>query len=109
MIDIDWSNDGRSVHPDDYLVDPDKDNKSRLKAFIGGWTRGANKDSETVLDGVRWVGLGMAYGSILGDIGLDQRREVYRLLLGQYLTTERVRHWRADQRKEALRLVTYTG
>ena len=106
MIDIDWSNDGRSTDPEDYLVNPKSDNRSRLKAFLGGWTKGAKKDSNNSLDGVRWVGLGMVYGSILGKIDLDQRKQIYRLLLSQYLTTERVNHWTDDQRQEALQLIT---
>ena len=106
MIDLDWGNDERSEDPQDYLVNPNSDNRSRLKAFLGGWIKGANSDSHNTLDGIRWVGLGMAYGSILGDVDLNQRRQIYCLLLSQYLATGKVNNWTEEQRKEALRLMS---
>lgn len=55
MIEIDWNNDERSTDVSKYLVDPDSDNESRRKAFLGGWNRFLNNESSGNLDGVRWV------------------------------------------------------
>jgi hypothetical protein len=104
MIDINWSNDERNTDVNKYLVDPDSDDESRRKAFLGGWTRDLNQGSS--LNSVRWVGLGMVYASILRDIPEQQKREIYRLLLSQYITSERVRHWTDEQRRQVLQLVT---
>lgn len=46
----------------------------------------------------------MVCASILGDISEDKQRETYLLLLGQYVWSDRVKHWTDDQRKGALRL-----
>jgi short-subunit dehydrogenase len=106
MIDINWSNDERNTDVNKYLVDPDNDNESRRKAFLGGWTRHLNQESSSNLNSVRWVGLGMVYASILRDIQEEQKKEIYRLLLSQYITSERVQHWTAEQRRQVMQLVT---
>jgi hypothetical protein len=106
IIEIDWSNDERSMDVNKYLVDPDSDKESRRKAFLGGWTRYLNNGSSDSLDGVTWVGLGMVWASVLEDIPLDQREGIYRLLLGQYVWSNRVKHWTDEEREEALRLVS---
>ncbi len=103
MIEINWGNDGRNTDANKYLVDPDS-SEGRRKAFLGGWTRFLNQGGSDYLEEVTWVGLGMVCASILGDISLDRRKDIYRLLLGQYLSTEKVNHWTEDQRREALRL-----
>jgi hypothetical protein len=72
---------------------------------LGGWTLFLNQGGSDHLKEVTWVGLGMVYASILGDISLDRRKDIYRLLLGQYLSSEKVKHWTEEQREEALRLV----
>lgn len=105
MIDIDWTNDERNTDPSKYSIKPDS-NEGRRKAFLGGWTRFISNAGSTTLDRVTWVGLGMVYASILGDMPLDQRKDIYRLLLSQYLSSDRVGHWTVEQREEALRLVT---
>ncbi len=104
MIEVDWSNDERSTDAHKYLVDPNSDKESRRRAFLGGWTRYLNNESSDTLDGVTWVGLGMAWASVLGDITMDRRKGIYRLLLSQYLSSERVKHWTNEQREGALRL-----
>jgi hypothetical protein len=105
-MEIDWSNDERNTNASKYLVDPTSDNQSRRKAFLGGWTRYLNNESSHSLDGVTWVGLGMWCASILGDIPEVQRKDIYSILLGQYVGSDRVKHWTDDQRKEALRLAS---
>ena len=105
MIDINWSNDERNTDVNKYLVDPDSDDESRRKAFLGGWTRDLNQGSSSSLNSVRWVGLGMVYASILRDIPEKQKKEIYRLLLSQYLTSERVQHWTNEQRRQVMQLV----
>lgn len=106
MIVMDWSNDERNTDAHKYLVDPNKDKESRRRAFLGGWTRYLQNESSDQLDGITWVGLGMVWASVLRDIPLDQRRGIYRLLLSQYLSSDKVKHWTDYQRREALRLVT---
>ena len=64
-----------------------------------------NNGSSGSLDGVRWVGLGMWCASILGDIPEGQRKDIYRILLGQYVGSNRVKHWKAEDREKVLRLV----
>jgi hypothetical protein len=106
MIDINWSNDERNTDVNKYLVDPESDNESRRKAFLGGWTRHLNQASSDNLNGVRWVGLGMVYASILRDIPEEQKKEIYRLLLSQYITSDKVQHWTDEQRGRVMQLVT---
>jgi hypothetical protein len=106
MIDINWNNDERNTDVNKYLVDPDSDNESRRKAFLGGWTRYLNQRSSSNLDGIRWVGLGMVYASILEAIPEEQKKEIYRLLLSQYITSDRVQHWTEEQRRQVMQLVT---
>ena len=105
MIEVDWKNDGRNTDVNKYLVVPDS-NEGRRKAFLGGWTRFLNQGGSDHLKEVTWVGLGMVYASVLGEIPLDRKKDIYRLLLGQYLSTEKVSHWTEDERAEALRLAT---
>ncbi len=105
MIEINWSNDERSTDVNKYLVDPYSDNESRRKAFLGGWNRFLNNESSGSLDGVRWVGLGMWCASILGDIPEDQRKDIYRILLSQYVGSDRVEHWKTEDRERVLQLV----
>jgi hypothetical protein len=71
---------------------------------LGGWTRFLDQGGSNHLEEVTWVGLGMVYASVLGDISLDRKKDIYRLLLGQYLSTEKVSHWTRDEREEALQL-----
>lgn len=106
-IKINWSDDDRHHDAYKYLVDARSDNRSRLKAFLGGWTQAANKGDRVELDKVTWVGLGIAYGSILGqDVPEEQKNAIYRLLLDQYLSTsDKVAGWTDEQHGEALRLV----
>ncbi len=105
-VKIDWNNDDRHPEAEKYLVDPHSDNQSRRKAFLGGWTQAGNKEGRVELDQVTWVGLGIASGGILGqDVPEEQRKAIYRLLLDQYLSSDKVRHWTDEQREEALRLV----
>jgi len=106
MIDINWSNDERNTDVNKYLVSPDSDNESRRNAFLGGWTRYLNQGTSSNLNGVRWVGLGMVYASILRDIPEAQKKEIYRMLLSQYITSERVQHWTDEQRRQVMQLVT---
>ena len=44
----------------------------------------------------------MVYASVLGKIPIGDRKHLYRLLLRQYLATERVKHWTGEQRKQVL-------
>lgn len=106
-IRIDWKKDDRHPDPNKYLIDPHSDNQSRRKAFLGGWTQAGNKGDKIQLDKVTWVGLGIAYGSILGqDVSEEQRNAIYKLLLDQYLSTsDKAAEWTEEQRAEALRLV----
>jgi hypothetical protein len=92
VIETAWTNDERNTDAHTYLVDPDSDKESRRRAFLGGWTRYLNNESSDTLDGITWVGLGMVWASVLGDIPLERRKEVYRLLLGQYLAIK-IAHW----------------
>lgn len=103
MIEMDWGHDERTTDVNKYLVDPDS-NEGRRKAFLGGWTRFLNQGGSDYLKDVTWVRLGMVYASILDDISLDRKKDIYRLLLGQYLSMEKVSHWTEDQREQALRL-----
>ena len=56
--------------------------------------------------GVSWVALGAVYAEILDEVPVDQRKQVYRLLLSQFLKSNIVKHWSDAERQEALRLVT---
>lgn len=105
MIKLDWNNDQRSPEVNNYLVDPNSDKESRRRAFMGGWTRYLNHGDGDSLDEVTWMGLGMVYASVLRDIAVAKRKDIYRLLLSQYVSHERVSHWTDEQRQEALRLV----
>ena len=106
MIKVNWNADERNPNVGKYLVDPNSDNQSRRKAFLGGWTRYLNNPTSDNLDAISWVGLGMWSASILDDIPEDRRKEIYRVLLGQYIGCDRVKHWTDEQRNEALQLVT---
>jgi hypothetical protein len=55
--------------------------------------------------GVSWLALGAVHAAVLGEIPIDQRKQVYRLLLGQFLQTETVMHWSDKERREALKLL----
>lgn len=104
MIKMNWNIDERNTNVSKYLVDPQSDKESRRKAFLGGWTRYLNNESSDSLDAVSWVGLGMWCASILGDIPEKQRKDIYLILLGQYVGSDRVKHWTDEQREEVLRL-----
>lgn len=104
MIQINWKNDQRNQAVEKYLVGA-KHPESRLKAFLGGWTRQLNENWPRTLNEVTWVGLGMVYGGILGDINVEQRKAIYALLLSQYLASERMNHLSEEQRTDILRLV----
>lgn len=105
MINLNWSNDERSVDPQDYLVDPVSNKKSRWRAFNGGWTRYINHEGGKRHDRVAWVGAGMFCASVLGDLSVEERRLVYRILLAQLLTSERTAHWTEEQRERAMSLL----
>jgi len=106
MIEMNWNNDERNTSLSKYLVDPKSDSQSRRKAFLGGWTRYLNNKSSDSLHAVSWVGLGMWCASILGDIPEERRKDIYHILLAQYVDSDRLKHWTDEQREEALRLVT---
>jgi hypothetical protein len=97
MIELNWKNEDRSTEPHDYL------NHSRRGAFLRGWTIYLETRNTVELDVVHWEGLGMVYASVLGNITIEDRKQLYRLLLRQYLATENVKHWTDEQRKEILR------
>ena len=105
MIKINWDQDDRNPNVDKYLVDPNHDNQSRRKAFLVGWTRFLNQGGGDYLDRVTWEGLGMTYASILGDIPLDQRRDLYRLVLSQFVVNDKVQHWTKAEQSEVLKKV----
>lgn len=105
MINLNWSNDERSVNPQKYLVDPNSSNESRWLAFTRGWTRFINHGGGEEKDGVSWWGTGMFCASILGDLPLEERRLVYKVLLAQLLTSERTAHWTEEQRERAMSLL----
>jgi hypothetical protein len=105
LIEIDWEKDVRNAEADQYLFGPSSREKGRRTAFLRGWSDFVNNPRDTHLTEVTWDGLGMVYASILGDIPIDQRKAIYRLLLGQYLSTKKVEGWTGEEREEALRLV----
>ena len=102
MIEINWGQDDRNIDVNKYLVDPLSDNQSRRKAFLRGWTIFLSQGGSDYLDRVSWEGLGMVYASILGDVALNQRKDLYRLLLHQFTVSDRVSHWSDEQRREVL-------
>jgi len=104
MIKMNWSNERRNDKPHKY-----EDNQRRDK-FIGGYTKQLNKKDKYSgsLKKVTWVGLGMFYASVLADTlpkEKEKRKEImkglYRLLLDQYLASDRVKLWTDEQRKKA--------
>jgi hypothetical protein len=105
MIRIDWSNDDRHPDPQKYLVDPDSDNESRWLAFRRGWSRYVNQEARPESDMVTWWETGMFCASVLGDVGIEHRKLVYKVLLAQFLTSARTDHWTDEQREEALSLL----
>lgn len=99
MIEINWKNDDRNRDVEEYMT------KERRTAFLSRWAIHLKNPSKTTrLEQVRWGGLGLVYASILGDIPHEQRKELYLLLLTQYLASDRMKHWTDEQRKEALRI-----
>jgi hypothetical protein len=105
MIKINWNQDDRNTDVNKYLVNPNSDKRSRLRAFRTGWANFLKKKNNNTLDKVTWNGLGRVYASILGDIPLDQRKNLYWLLLSQFVTSDKVKHWTDEQRQETLWLV----
>ena len=105
MLGINWLDEKRNDDIELYLVDPENDSHSRLKAFQKGWTRYLNGKAPEEIPGVSWEGLGMLYASSLGQVGKEVKIGVYRALLSQYLSTSRMSRWPAEKREKALRLV----
>jgi hypothetical protein len=99
MIEMNWKNDDRSMDAEDYLT------VGRCRPFLAGWTRYLDgHTTATKLDEVHWHGLGMVFASVLGNQPTEEnRRQLYRLLLRQYLATDRVKHWTDEQRKQILK------
>lgn len=106
MMDIDWSQDDRSTDAAKYLVDINLDFESRRRAFLGGWTRYLSESGGHSETRVTWEKLGMVYASVLGDIPVEQRKQLYSLALGQYVCSQRAAHWTDRQRRDAMRLAT---
>jgi hypothetical protein len=100
MIQMNWQNEDRSTTSSDYL------NNRRGGRFVGGWTMQLDKPDPTrgKLDVVHWQGLGMVFASVLGNIPQTQKKQLYKLLLGLYLATDRVKHWTDEQRRRALQV-----
>jgi len=105
MIKINWSNDDRHPNPQKYLVDPDSSKESRWRAFTRGWTRFVNHKGRPESDKVTWVETGMFCASVLGDLDQERRRLIYKVLLAQFLTSDRTAHWTDAQREKALSLL----
>jgi hypothetical protein len=95
MIELNWKNEDRSTDPQDYLT------RGRCAPFLAGWTRYLNDPTTVKLDVVHWEGLGMVFASVLGAIPVEDRRQLYRLLLRQYLATDRVKST-DEERKQIL-------
>jgi hypothetical protein len=105
MLDIDWRNERRSPKANKYLVDING-RESRRRAFLGGWNYYLKNKPTERLTTVSWRRLGMLYASVLGNIAEDERKQLYCLLLTQYMVSDRVKHWTDEQREVALRLAT---
>jgi hypothetical protein len=103
MLEIDWQNERRNPNANKYLVDPNG-RESRRVAFLSGWKHYLKKRPTERFTTVSWRRLGMLYASVLGNIAEDERKQLYRLLLSQYLSTDRVKHWTDEQRQGAMRL-----
>lgn len=106
MIDLDWSNDERNSNTSKYLVDPNKSRQNRLNVFLEGWKMKLKGTHNKKGKDITWRGLGAVCAGILGDIPVEQRKQIYQLLLGQFLASNKVKHWTDDERREAMRLVT---
>lgn len=91
MIELNWKNEDRSRDPEDYLT------RGRCRPFLAGWTLYLRRPNV-----VHWEGLGMVFASVLGAIPVEDQKQLYRLLLRQYLATDRVKHWTDEQRKQIL-------
>jgi hypothetical protein len=99
MIEINWNHDDRNTDADEYMTN------ERRRAFLVRWSIYLKTGSNTTrLEKVHWGGLGLVFASILGNIPAKKRKELYLLLLTQYLASDRVKHWTDEERKEALRV-----
>jgi|SRR5215216_4690041 len=105
MISINWNKENRNDDIELYLVDPVNDSRSRLKAFLKGWTRYLNNNAPAEISSISWEGLGVVYASSLGQIEENLKIGIYRVLLSQYLATNQMNHWSDEKRKEALELM----
>jgi len=98
---INWRGDKRKRKPADYAYSPD-DRQNRLNTFLAGWIDQLNRPGSFAQD-VTWKNLGRVYASILGDLPVQSRRDIYALLLRQFVHGPQTRHWSDADREIALR------
>jgi hypothetical protein len=102
MVDVAWLREDRTGDPKKYLV-AWNDPESRQRAFLGGWTSYL-EHGHLETEVLHWRTVGAFYGSVLGNVAEDVRRQLYFACLAEYVKSTRCRHWTDEEREKALAL-----